>query len=217
MSKDAYHKLLDEAMGINTEIARLPLISEDIMLISYNAEAAAARAGNEGRSLHVLTAEIHQLAGTVAECVHHMTGQVMHYTRNMAHVTGNHTRQQFYARAHALMLEEDGAMSATQDQIRRSTEGLSTANRALLDAVPDFLAALAKDVENIRHKIRLGEIISTNVSIEVASMMTGAQEVKVFRLLAEKLLASCREMRDIIVLCEKRLGVIHATWKGITA
>lgn len=215
MSKDAYHKLLDEAMGINTEIARLPLISEDIMLISYNAEAAAARAGDEGRSLHVLTAEIHQLAGVVAECVHHMTGQVMYYTRNMAHVAGNHTRQQFYNRAHRLMSEEEGAAPATRDQLRDSAEGLSAANRALLDAVPDFLAALSKDVEGIRRKIRLGEIISTNVSIEVAGMMTGAQEVKVFKLLAEKLLASCREMRDIIGLCEKRLDVIHLTWKGI--
>jgi|GEM_PF-4504719 len=215
MSKIAYQKLLDEAMGINTEIARLPVISEDIMLISYNAEAAAARAGDQGRSLHVLTAEIHQLADVISESVHYMTDQVMHYTRNMAKITNNHNRQHSYARARALMGDTGEADGMTHSLVDGNIEVIVATNRELLGSVPHFLATLEKNVEEIRRRIKLGEIISTNVSIEVASMMTGAQEVKVFKLLAEKLLTACKEMRGIVELCDKRLTNIHTTLRTV--
>lgn len=217
MTKHAHQKLLDEAMGINTEIARLPLISEEIMLISYNAEAAAARAGDQGRSLHVLTAEIHQLADVVSTRVDHMTGQVMGYTRNMATVSNNYTRQLFFNRARTQIEEEQGAEAASLQEINQSIDRLAVANHDLFAAVPAFLRVLEQDVEEIQHRIRLGEIVSTNVSIEVASMMTKGQEAKVFMLLAEKLLQACKEMRNIILLCRKRLETIHLTLRTIEA
>lgn len=209
MSKQTYQRLLDEAMGINTEIARLPTISEDIMMISYNAEAAAARAGDHGRSLHVLTAEIHQLADIVSSCVNAMTNEVMRYTRGMATVSNNHNRQQFYARASNSARQQKGTIAANVMLLEKAGESLQETNGKLLHAIPQFLEALHKNVEEIKYRIRLGEVISTNVSIEVASMMAGMQEVKVFKLLAEKLMQSCIEMRRIIGLCEKRLVTIQ--------
>lgn len=209
MSKQTYQRLLDEAMGINTEIARLPTISEDIMMISYNAEAAAARAGDQGRSLHVLTAEIHQLSDIVSSCVSAMTDEVMRYTRGMATVSNNHNRQQFYARARDLSRQQKGTITGNVMLLEKAADNLKNTNGTLLHAIPQFLEALNKNVEEIKYRIRLGEVISTNVSIEVASMMAGMQEVKVFKLLAEKLMQSCLEMRRIIGLCEKRLVTIE--------
>lgn len=213
---EAVTRLFTQVLRIDTQISHFTPLSKDMTLISFNAEPAAYRAGEQGRSLRVMTKNINELASVITHEVEMVSRAVARITGLVADYSENLRKSQSLQVANRMMQKNIEALEEGHEMQLRNQNAIS-AFEGRLKATNDNSAAelfplilqLQQAFANIVEQIRIGEMVAFSVSTETARLVTddenSARAAQSFQVLADKLRESCAKMREIVSDCGKRL------------
>ena len=213
-------KLFGSVLKVSTEISRLTPTSREMMLIAFNAEPAAVRAGEDGRSLRVITRHINELANTITEQVHIILHEITECTDTMA----NYSTMQKKQAALLRYLELDGVENA--DEMRSAIRENNRAHmqeyahqltedcQILLARIPDQLRKVDQAFTMILDQIRTGEMVTVSIEIESASAKQSSA-VETFYVLAGKLREASKDLRQGAERCNYVLRNVREQYRMI--
>jgi methyl-accepting chemotaxis protein len=187
----------------NMSIKLLPM-SHTIHLISYNAQIAAALAGENGKTLGVMTREISRLSPTIGGYIGTIASTVSDVARLNANCMNKVKQHQAFSMAKAIFDSQNRKFEKIDLGIVGAHAELAESFQMLVRQ----LYSIGPVLESITEQTKTAEMISSMLRIEVARAASGVVDNHAFRALSDELSASCDEMKEIIVNCE---GILAET------
>jgi|GEM_PF-4285672 len=194
----AISNIFTKILAINTASRKLLPISNVIHLISFNAQIASAHAGENGKSLGVLTQEINELAPAVAEHIEEITSKINDIARYNANCMNKARQQEVFKRTETILRREGRSI----DQAAHRSEALSQEAQDSFQILAKQMRAIRPALKAIEDQAKATEMIGSLLRIEVAREQDAAMDSRAFMAMAEQMTSSCVQMKEITEQCE---------------
>lgn len=185
-------------LSINTMSRRLFHISHIIHIISFNAQIAAARAGESGKTLRVMAHEISALAPTVAGYIEEITTMVNDTARHSAGCMNTASRKEAFSHALGLVGRQQRESNVLDEGAQQSQAAVIHSFKKLLD----LLKAIRPILLEVALQTKSAEVIGTLLRIEVARAEGERLDHQAFTALSEEMVSLCDQMKTITKKCQ---------------
>ncbi len=187
-------ELFTECLNVFNAFSNLNELSEDLRVLSLNAELAAGRAGDSGRAVRALTQYTRELVNRLnqaRESIIKLNSET--HRRNAAVLRDLHALRTLERTHRACEREED---------CRETEEALNKAHERRRQEMADYVVALTTDLQNlsalnstVAEVIAQSDSIATNMAVEAA--LAGSHEAE-FRTVAETMRGYVEDLRNMV-------------------